>query len=401
MNKKITFRAGAKTPTRFWNIADIDGDTAEIELYGDVLSEQPRDWWTNEPIDGQYISPEGFAEDLEKIKDKSQITIKLNSLGGDAYVGIAIHNALKALKGRKTVIVEGIAASAASIIAMSGDVIKMFPGSLMMIHGVAGYLMDWYQLGDLKKVYKSFDAIERAMASIYSDKTGLEVTALRSMMEKELWMTGEEAVAKKFADEVVQTGAVAMMEYSAANHLLIVNGVKHNTEGMTIPKNIKIKELAVTAAADVSKKEPENQEGETKIMTTQKAMTLQELRAQYPELVAQIEADAVQADRARIQEIEEIQDTIGDAELVAAAKFTKPTNAAALALAAMKKQKALGENFLKNRQKELEPAAQVAGATAQVEDPADLGKANKAVDKAQEAAAIENAAKLFKQVYNK
>ena len=129
-------------------------------------------------------------------------------------------------------------------------------------------------------------------------------------------------------------------------------------------------------------------------------MTLEELKAQHPELVAQIEQEAVAKDRARIMEIEEIQDTIGDAELINAAKFTKPTNAADLALAAMKKQAALGGEFLKNRAKETEQANKVAAATAKEVDPLDLEKLDKA-DPEAEKAEIAKLANIYKQTIKK
>lgn len=121
----------AKPAQKFWNVVSAaDGDAAEITMYGDVCAQQPVDWWTGEPEPGMYITPEGFLDDLAQIKDKGQITIKLNSCGGDLYTGIAIHNALKGLKGHKTVIVEGIAASAASVIACAGDDVQVYPGSM-------------------------------------------------------------------------------------------------------------------------------------------------------------------------------------------------------------------------------------------------------------------------------
>ena len=106
-----------QTPTKFWNIASVGEDSGEIVLYGDVVARQPVDWWTGEPEPGLYIAPESFMEDLAAVKGKSNITIKINSTGGDLYTGIAIHNAIKGLSGHKVVIVEGIAASAASVIA--------------------------------------------------------------------------------------------------------------------------------------------------------------------------------------------------------------------------------------------------------------------------------------------
>ena len=107
----------AGTPIKFWNVASIGDDEGEITLYGDVVSRQPVDWWTGEPEPGLYIAPESFMEDLAAVKGKSNITIKINSCGGDLYTGIAIHNAIKGLTGHKVVVVEGIAASAASVIA--------------------------------------------------------------------------------------------------------------------------------------------------------------------------------------------------------------------------------------------------------------------------------------------
>lgn len=387
MPKKITFRNGAIAPVRFWNMAEIDGDTAEVTLYGDVVSQQPTDWWSGEPLPGQYISPEGFAEDLAQIKNKKVINIKINSLGGDVYTALAIHNALKDLPGTKNVIVEGIAASAASVIAMAGDTIKLYPGSIMMIHGVAGFFYDYFQIGDLKKIIRAMDASERAIAAIYAAKTGTDETTLRGMMERETWMTGAEAISKGFADELIE-GENTTMQYNAANRLLIVNGVKHNTGGLNIPERFNIPKLAAAAPTTVTDttKKPKGE---------QKAMTIEELRAQHPELVAQIEQAAVEADRQRIQEIEEIQDTIGNPELIAAAKFTKPTNAAALAWEAMKLQAKSGNNYLQARAQETAPANAVTAGKKPEETPGAIAAATKE----QEQQEIKNAAELYKQLF--
>ena len=75
----------AGTPIKFWNVASIGDDEGEITLYGDVVSRQPVDWWTGEPEPGLYIAPESFMEDLAAVKGKSNITIKINSCGGDLY----------------------------------------------------------------------------------------------------------------------------------------------------------------------------------------------------------------------------------------------------------------------------------------------------------------------------
>ncbi len=389
--KKIRFTNGPTPTERFWNMAEVDGDTAEITMYGDVLSQQPIDWWTGEPEPGQYITPEGFAEDLAQIKNKKVINIKINSLGGDVYTALAIHNALKALPGQKNVIVEGIAASAASVIAMAGDTIKIYPGSIMMIHGVTVFAYDFFQIGDLKKLIRGMDASERAICAIYASKTGNDETSIRAMMDKETWMTGAEAIAKGFADELLE-GTDPQIQLNKANKILLVNGVKHYVDGLEIPERFHIPQIAAgpkNPDSNKNKNSPtKTEEGENK------NMTLEELKAQHPELVAQIEQEAVTADRNRIKEIEEIQDTIGDAEMIAEAKFTKPTNAATLALAAIKKQAALGTSFLQNRSSEVNPANAVPAATPQPVDPLDLQKANKEAEDAK----IQELGNIFKNL---
>jgi len=233
---KTTTATQQKINKKFWNMANIDGDNAELTLYGDIYSEVPRDWWTGEAIEGQYITPEGFLEDLEVIKNAKNITVKLNSCGGDLYTGIAIHNALKALKANINVIVEGIAASAASIIMCAGDTVTAHVGSLIMIHGVGAFFCDYLMLDDLDKQVRAFEAAENAIAEIYSQKTGKDVEELRSMMKEETWMTGKQAVDLGFADEIIETETA---EINMVNkNVLMVNGVKLDFAGHNIPSNL-------------------------------------------------------------------------------------------------------------------------------------------------------------------
>ena len=336
--------AGAPV-TRFWNIADTGDDSAEILLYGDIVTAVPKDWWTGDDKPGQWITPEGFQEDLERVKDKKNITIKINSCGGDLYTGIAIHNALKALTGHKTVIVEGIAASAASVIMCAGDEVQIYPGSMVMIHGVSGVIYDYLTLDDLKKLQKSVDAAERAIAQIYTVKTGIEVETLRGMMTRETWMVGNEAVEKGFADTLLDEEDEPTVEASVDRKVLLVAGIRHDVHGFHIPDSIRVSNQIQTG---------QRPEGNKKIRKEENSiMTLEELRAQYPELVSQIESaarnSAIADERARLQAIEEIENTVGDATLVRDAKYgDHPMDAAALALEALKRQAAVGAQALHN-----------------------------------------------------
>ena len=356
--KRIKLRNGTQSAgkaCKFWNVVTKDdADSAEITLYGDVLDSVPRDWWTNEVIEGQYITPEGFMDDLAAVRGKSEVVIKLNSCGGDVYTGIAIHNALKGLSGHKTVIVEGLAASAASVIACAGDEVQVYPGSIIMIHGVSTMFVDWMTLADLKKAVKSVDSVERALAAIYSAKTGIEEDTLRSMMSNELWMTGAQAVEKGFADTLLgDNGLTASV--SADKHMLLVAGVRHDVRAFrNIPGDIPV--IKETDAEPVTAGN-KNQNQEVIQMTEQ------ELRVQHPELVTQIESAAMErarteaaaAERKRIQDIESIEAQIADKSLIDAAKYgEKPCDAAQLALMAMRRNAQLGQTFLNGLEKDAE-----------------------------------------------
>jgi ATP-dependent protease ClpP protease subunit len=135
---------------------------------------------------------------LAQVGRDNEITLRINSGGGIATEGAAIYAALKSHKGGVNVIVEGIAASAASLIAMAGDTITMAPGAVMMIHDPAGMTM-----GDAAahaKAIEALDVLGDAYAGIYADRTGKPVEEMRNLMRAEAWMTGPQAIAAGFAD---------------------------------------------------------------------------------------------------------------------------------------------------------------------------------------------------------
>lgn len=360
MRKKFDFLMGsaARQPTaaapKFWNMTETGTDEAEITLYGDVMAQQPYDWWTGEPEPGLYITPEGFMDDLAKIRDKALITVKLNSCGGDLYTGIAIHNALKSLPGDVNVVVEGIAASAASVIMCAGDTVTVYPGSLVMIHGVSVVLWDALNIQDMKQLIKGMDASERAVAAIYNTKTGIEVETLRGMMTKETWLTGSEAVEKGFADLLAEDAEAAEMSMSGDRKVLLVNGIKHDVRTFhNIPGTIPVNNSA-KPAPPVANNKPSNT---AKNEGGKQHMTLDELRAQEPELVAQIEqsarniaqADAAAAERERLAAIDSIAASVPDQQLVHDAKYgDNPCTAQELCFRVMQQSAAQGQAFLAN-----------------------------------------------------
>lgn len=349
----ILTQTATAAPVKFWDIAETGEDEAEITMYGEIVDHHPVDWWTGELEAGMFISPEGFLEDLAKVRDKARVTVRINSAGGDLYTGMAIYTQLKALAGTKTIIIDGIAASAASVIAMAGDVIRIPVGGTIMIHEPSVWLGDSYDAKSLKGVLKSLDAAGKAAAEVYSNKTGLEVDAIRNMMAKTEWMVGQEAVDKGFATELLEGNDSPRMVMSADRSILMVNGLRFDARGLqNIPATIPIQAIPSAAAVPNAGINNHSEGGK-------KTMTLEELRKQHPDLVKQIEdqaaAKAVTNERARLKAIEEIAVSVGDAALVDRAKYgEKPITAEQLAFQSMQKQAKLGTQHIKDHAEDVE-----------------------------------------------
>lgn len=143
---------------------------------------------------------------LAQIGHDNPVTIRLNSGGGIASEGAAIHASIARHAGRKTVVVEGIAASAAFTVAMAGDEIVATPGSVMMMHDPSGFTFG--TVTDHEMQVRALTAIATSMAGIYSARSGETVEAVRADMVTELWLTPEEAVSRGYADRVGNDQAI-------------------------------------------------------------------------------------------------------------------------------------------------------------------------------------------------
>lgn len=342
-------------------------NSAEINMYGEVVDTRPTDWWTGEPIHGNYIVLEEFLRDLDDLSTRDSITVHINSVGGDMYAGIAIYNRLKGLSATVTTVNDGLAASAGSLIFMSGDTRKVNAGSNLMIHGAAGFLNGYYQVQDLRAAIKQLDAHNKAGINIYAERTGRTVDEIKPLVDRETWMTGQEAVDQGFADEVIDGSTVPVnMKLTPDRATMLVNGYPVAAQCIgKIPDSVPVMSIeemeqlvkptnnnsAKPAPQATHIKNPENGGNEMEIKN------LDDLRAAHPDLVAQIESAAQEngrsAERTRIQGIEEIANAIGDADLIRDAKYgEKPMNAEQLAFAAMKKQAAIGATVLTGLQKD-------------------------------------------------
>lgn len=343
----------------FYTMATVDGNEAEIVMYGEIVEERPRNWWTDEPLEGNYIVLDEFLEDLKIISDVNKITIRLNSVGGNAYAAIPIHNRLRELKAEKTVIVDGVAMSGGSLIMCAGDTVKVNASSLIMIHKCWCWIWGGFNADALKKIADSNDAVDKAQAAIYKRKTELPEEDIMAMMADETYMTGTEAVEKGFANELME-GDAPVIAASADLSTIYVNGraLRLSTPLSNLPESVPTIKSAEAEADMTNNNMPAEtgSEGGKKPM----AKTIEELREKYPELTKQLEdevkaaaatelntsttEEAVAAERVRQKDIDEIAVAINDADLVHEAKYgEEPCSAQELAFRAMQKQAKQGE----------------------------------------------------------
>lgn len=348
---------------RCYAMASQDGNSAEITMYGDVVESQPTDWWTGKKLDGNYIALDEFLKDLDTLKKCKAVTIRINSYGGDAVVGMTIHNRLRELARdgvTLTCIVDGVAMSAASVIMAACDNVQVNPTGLVMIHRAWAFLWGGYNAEDARQQAEALDSYDRAIAAAYHRKTGINETELLQMMTEETYMTGRDAVDRGFADSLIEGAEDLNIAASANGDTLFVKGQAiHLVPGMFAPDFIPTAapEEEAAASSTVNPTEGEPPAVETIIISPDDSgneggnpMTLEELRASQPELVQQIEASAaqtaVQNERARLQGIDEVA-ALMPAELVAEAKYgATACSAETLALRAAKAAAKAGSNFL-------------------------------------------------------
>lgn len=145
---------------------------------------------------------------------KRPITLNINSPGGSYFEGITIFNLLRDYPNRITVNVLGQASSAASVVAMAGDRIRMHSGALMMIHGASGLAMG--NKKDMRDLADVLDKIDNVVADVYAARTGNKREKILEMMEAETWMTPEDCVKNRFAEEVVKDTKAKKPTNSAA-----------------------------------------------------------------------------------------------------------------------------------------------------------------------------------------
>jgi len=146
------------------------------------------------------VTAQDFVDELLAI-DAATIELHINSPGGDVFDGVAIMNAIADHPATVNVVIDGLAASAASYIALAGDSVKMNRASQMMIHDAAG--MCWGNAADMETMKDLLDRVSDTIAGIYADRAGEDTEHWRDLMRAETWYSAVEAVEAGLADEAV------------------------------------------------------------------------------------------------------------------------------------------------------------------------------------------------------
>ena len=177
--------------------AEADEDTAEIAIFGNIGDS----WW------GDSLTAADFKKAFDGIKDRKSIKVTINSPGGDLFDGVAIYNMISQVRDKVETEVLGMAASAASVIALAGNKLTMGEGSYLMIHN------PWmFAIGDSTAMQKASDDLLKmngVLAGIYENRSDLEEDEIIEAMNEETWYTAEESVEAGFADEVADYGDIA------------------------------------------------------------------------------------------------------------------------------------------------------------------------------------------------
>ena len=176
---------------KFWNWVkdDLEGERT-LFLNGEISDET---WY------GDEVTPKSFKD--EKKKEKGNITVWINSPGGDVFAAAQIYNMLSDYEGQVTVKIDSIAASAASVIAMAGAKTYMSPVGMMMIHNPATVAMG--NAEDMKKAIDMLNEVKESIINAYEKKSGISRNKISKLMDEETWFNAKKAVELGFVDEIL------------------------------------------------------------------------------------------------------------------------------------------------------------------------------------------------------
>ena len=341
MGQKQDSRPQAQPKNKhFWTFRAAAEENAapELILYGDIASET---WW------GDEVTPRQFTEELDALGAVPEIVVRINSGGGDVFAANAIYTRLKDNAAKSTVKIDGWAASAATIVAMAGDVIEIPGNGVFMVHDPSMGLLGYFNEADLVKLTDEIKVIKQSIVNGYALKTGKPADEIASIMAAETWYDGKQAVEAGFCDKLMFEDAETTVENGAK---IVVNSVSldlNRYPNMTISLLNRLTArtpggFSNTITQNTPKRSEESMDGIKDIKT------VDGLKAAFPDLTKQIEDAAVDAERKRIQDIEDVA-LAGFETIVNDAKFKNPISAGDVAKAIVAEQKKQGGKYIQDR----------------------------------------------------
>jgi ATP-dependent Clp protease protease subunit len=209
---------------RFWNWIKNEGERT-LYLDGYIA---PESWFDDE------VSPKEFKAELEAAT--GDIAVWINSPGGDFFAASQIYTMLKDYAGKVTVKVDGIAASAAAVIAMAGDEVLMSPTGLLMIHNPSTFV--WGEESDMQKGIEMLSEVKEAIINAFEAKTGLPRKQIAQMMDAETWFSAGRAVELGFADEILYSEPPLQVTDFMFDRVTVVNALMQKLPVKAKPKPV-------------------------------------------------------------------------------------------------------------------------------------------------------------------
>jgi len=330
----------------FWQFRNLAGRKAELLLYGNISDTS---WWDDE------VTPKQFAKDLNELGDVDEITVRINSGGGDVFAAQTIGNLLEQHPARVVARIDGLCASAATAVACHCNEVIAANDSTYMVHPVKMGICAYVDAVKLQEYISALATIRENIITLYAKKTGREKDEVAGWMDATSWWTGPQAKENGFVDTLTDDNE----QHTAVenrNGVLFVNSVSMGLPFEAAPSFLQDSLATPKAAGSFENTQTQKEEAEMEIKN------VDDLRKAYPALVDQIEQAATDratnAERQRIRDIEEMA-MPGSEELTAEAKFTKPIAAAEYAKAAVKQMKAQGETWLKDAEEDAKPLGKV------------------------------------------
>lgn len=331
------------TTNKFWDFIPAAGEKPpELLLYGAISSQQS--WWEDR------VTPQQFNAELAALGEVPEIIVRINSGGGDVFAANAIFTRLKDCSAKITVKIDGWAASAATIIAMAGDSIKIARNGVFMIHDPAMTVYDTFKAEDFLKMADELKVIKQSIVNTYAMKTCRKPEDIEQLMSEETWWTGETAVENGFCDELMFEESSTVVENASK---IVVNSVPIDVSMFkTLPKQLLNSpynpgSLINSATEPINKPNKEKEEPEM-AEPVNKITTVDALKAAYPDLVATIQNEAAATERARIKGIEDLANG-NYAAIAKDAKFDNPISAQEMAVKIIAEQNKAGGSYIADR----------------------------------------------------